>query len=342
MSKGKITATAVAAFLILLSPAGLHAQGELSLQLESAGYDMAIREPLKFTVTLKNISEREVRVIEVGKLDMNMEFMHLEITTPDGETQLRKFTRFRMVSIVNPNYEGEPLSPGESIETFIYPNVTHHIVGTPRGGVTFPAPGTYKVRLVYSIPEHYPRLWRGQNGELYSNSIELRLREPDEIEREIMDAYWAEGGYAISKGDDNLGPEFDEYLLRAVMEKYPDHPFMKYIRFALAIELMDKRDLDSVQEVSTLLEDMRYRYPGHRDIEVRQHLATAYHLAGETDEAVRLLDDLLEEYPLLESHYNFMVSKIFVETGSYDGVLAWREARKTGRTEPGGTRKIQE
>ncbi len=192
--------------VICLSASVANAQA-LRVFVKSEQNECVIKEPVKFAVSLVNQSEEILNVMEIEYLDMNMDYIHLEIMTPRNELELRRFKYYDDDKEISPQYPGEALYPGDSISCFIYPNTSYAIRDTDYGEilgdfrVTFDEEGTYKIRAIYNVPRYYGRLYKGPDGRIYSNQITVAFREPTDEEREILDAYWARGGWWVSLGD---------------------------------------------------------------------------------------------------------------------------------------------
>lgn len=314
---------------------------ELSLLLRTAQNEYILHEPVRFALTLRNVSDERQKVAEVSLWDMNMEFTFLEITTPEGELQFRRYQYETVTAIWNAFYEGEPLEPGGSIESFLYPNVSFVMTdGKQRDQYrglefTFPRVGTCKVRVCYFVSSFWEHLWKGEGGELYSNPITITFREPDSKEKEILDALWAGGTTEIAIGDDMLAFSFEESQereLERIIEKYPEHALVKYAYFYLARSLVTLSGgyvRGRVESGVELFETLMKRDPDFRYEETRQLLAMGYDRVDRKEDAIKLFSQTLTERPSLENNYRFMSRKIMVETGNNKiAVEKWRFKRR--------------
>ncbi len=325
---------------ILVFPRMVHS-GEVELQLNSVKSEYVVGEPLKFTVRLINNTDETIYIPAARYFDMNMWFFLIEIITPDSTVEFRKFQYQFEDGASIPKYTSEPLAPGASIETNLYPNITFLVdISTLRkfrGEMTrtFPDPSEYRIRLIYVIRRNVGSLWRDEDGLLYSNDIKIKFKEPDSAGEEILGALWAKGGRILSIGDDNILFSFDEMALEEVIAKYPDHFLTKYARFYLAKSYLVKKkdpEYDQMEEGVTVLEALQREYPEFRPMEVRQLIATGYFRTNREEEARRLFKETLELYPALKDNYQFMKQKIYADTKSFKAVADWHKQRSKGAT----------
>jgi len=321
-----ITCQAISVTILLLTTFLSASTGNVRLKLELAKYEYVIREPLKFVVTLVNESDQTIRIPEASAFDMDMEFLNMEIITPDGEKQLRKFFFKISDELINPNYTGEPLLPGESFQTYFYPNTSYFVLPLEWGGITFPLPGTYQVRVYYSVPDVYKKLWRPEKNELYSNKVDMLFREPTFEEQEILDACWSAGGSFLSLGDDYDVANFNEDKLEYVADKYPDHPMIKYALFYLAKNYLYKSK--TPDKSIPIFQELVENYHDYRFEEVHLHLGNNYLKAGSREEAIKTFNEALRKKPFLKDHFRFMCSKILSETSDTSKIGEWVNNRK--------------
>lgn len=332
-----LLAGAVVCFLCF--PRLLLGADEVVLVLESTQSEYVIREPLKFTVHFVNRSDEPVNIVDIGLLDMNMSNLVLEVTTPHDEVQIRRFSYVSSDQIFYPWYSGEPLEPGGSLQTALYPNVTGVVdeertgIWSGRHEVTFPRRGRYEVRVGYYVWQTAPKLWRPEEEYLFSNAVTLHFRDPTPVEEEILDAYWKLGGTWISTGDHNPFCRYDTDALRNVIDKYPDNEMTKYAYFGLARELARVRlnvDLQRMRSAIPIFETLLTRYPGLRGDEMRHHLARTYYNTGEREKAIEIFNNALKESPGLEDNYEFMKNKLVAETMSSQALSVWMRKRARG------------
>ena len=330
-----VFASALLLFGVVVTYTPLTAAANLDIAFYSAKNEYVIREPVKFVVKLENHSDEVLRIVNVSSFDMNMEFMELEVTYPNGERRYRKGHISFVSRLFYPMWLGEQIFPGETIITFLYPNVTYAV--DHRGDwleETFPVAGEYRLRVVYTVPEVYYELWKGPGGKAYSNEITVVFREPDPVQREILDAYWLKGGYNVSMGDDSQMFEFDRLALANVAAKYPDQPFVKYALFALARDLThiwpgNVRPAEVEQGIAILLA-LKRDHPDFRADEIGIHVSKAYLDLQKYPEARASYAEVLAERPWLKDHDTFMMGKIRADTNEQPGaVTKWRKQRIT-------------
>ena len=330
---------ALGVVLTTLPFAQARGQKTLSVHLESEQDSYLVREPVKFKVVITNESGETVRVPSIVRFDMNMKHLLMEVITPAGETQYRTFKYYRQEGIVQRDYDGEPLRPGESLTTFLFPNISGRRELDLAPGpffpqkLTFPEPGNYQLRVAYFVAEPWDNLWKPPGDFLFSNTIQIQLNLPTPVEERILDAYWAKGGVDISMGEHHAYCWFDVSALESVIEMYPDHPLIKYAYFGLGrqlgrLKLPVNRSL--IERAVPIFEKLAQDYPDFRYAEVRHHLARAYYHTGRREEAIQLYSELLEERPYLIDDAEFMKSKIFVEELTSKAAGDWFRFRMSG------------
>jgi hypothetical protein len=296
-----------------------------------------VGELLKFYVILANSSSDTIRVVDIYDRDMDMKFMRMEIVTPEGKTEYRKTRYAYIFSAVNPrSYRGEPVAPGDSVQVLLYPNWSYELLnqeGRPgQSRRTFPTGGAYTVRICYGVPANFARLW---SGDLWSNAIELRFREPSAEEKEILGPLWTAGSYALCRGDNVLGPPYNEAGLELVIAQYDGHPLSKYAYFALAkslVTLQRTPDPTRYERGVALFRTLMESYPDFRYEEVRNLLAFGLDRLGRRNEAVRLMNATLRDRPGLDDNLVFMSGKIFLETQSHEDMHNWIEEKDPVRS----------
>jgi tetratricopeptide (TPR) repeat protein len=308
----------------------------INLKLESAKSEYVLKEPVKFKITFTNVSETEQRLWGIDYFDMNMEHIWIEVISPEGKKELRRhywITEDKLIFGIN-NYPGEPLESGDSLVTYLYPNasslqgdVTREEERKNRENrlMTFPKPGVYQIRAVYKeVPERYLKLYSKEGG-LWSNRISVRFVEPTPEQKEILDAYWV-NWVGISRGDDMLGI-YDIKPLEAVIEKYPDHPFIRYARFALGWGRFCsvKKDYEGAIDIFTQL---KAEYPDFRFHEVCTGLASNYLAKGEREKAIKIVNEALSADSSLKDVFCLMNIKIKALDIKYRD---WLSARREGR-----------
>lgn len=198
------------AFLLFLTGEASADSSEVTLSLTSVKCEYVLREPVKFTVTFKNVSSSAVAMVNLELLGSNMDFMELEITRPDGVTEIRSTKHDYVTGPLVPAWRGEPFMPDDEIKVDLTPNASIFVGGGIRDwSQTFSAPGQYVVKVYYVVPLDYKNLWKGPQGRLMSNTVTVTFREPTTEESAILDAYWTKGGYWISLGEHGIDCRFD-------------------------------------------------------------------------------------------------------------------------------------
>lgn len=298
--------------------------------LESAQDTYIVHEPVKLTVDLVNETSEIINFVGIRKLGMNMEYIFYEIIDPLGQLELRKSQYLFRNEAIGDRWPGQPLRPGQRVNLFLYPNITRCIDSHDCEVSTFSAPGTYKIRVVYSIPVRFVNLWKGEYGKLYSNQIKLIFRRPDSKEKDILDAIWSGNYYDLSTGDDILLSDFNKPKLQSVIDKYGSHPLIKYAYFALARQLLNENRA-SWNTAAEYFEFLRRQYPSFRFEEVGKHLAHTYHNLDRENDALRVIRGTLRDQPRLKDNYHFMWFKVFLEKGRLAAVNDWIEKRRAGQ-----------
>ena len=324
---------AFASFALLLLVSTVHAEDAMILHLKADQSEYAFREPVKLTVELENSSQDTLEIPQLWNLGSNMEFMYLELTDPHGAREERKLEYMFIDRLGCPR---EVLTPGNKILTFLYPNITRNISPTTneRGyRITFDQIGVYEVRVVYA----WYCMWvlTREREKLYSNPIELRLREPSEREVEILDAIWNSGERGEYRGPreaENNPSLHDEVALRRVIARFPDEPLIRHAHFGLAKSLCSNpRDLDRLEIAIPILEMLGERYPGYRYAEVQQLLGYSYLRLGKTDEAQEVFLAAMNRVPELFNNGEFMLWKL---RAFDESVELFAEMRRKGEASP--------
>jgi hypothetical protein len=323
------------ALTLVIGVSAISYAGEgLYLKLESPQNEYVVREPVKLVITLGNDSGEAIRIPEFQGEDMsNMKFIYyIELITPQGERQCRRAQFGDGIGLINEEYAGEPLFPGDHRELYLYPNATfNNECGNFRPmsclGATFPEEGKYRIRVFYMVPGYWPKLWNVAGG-LPSNELVLTFRKPTPEEAEILDAVWSAGDYISLNSEDYCG-FFNGEALRRAIAKYPTHPYIKYAQFALARTLCATDNKGQLKEDSSILETLALEHPDFRCEEVGIALGGSYRGLHETARADSILTKMLRKNPALEDNDRFMTLK-FGEGFSDDAgraVRKWREDR---------------
>jgi len=319
----------------LFAPFVTSAQVRLSIQTDSNDY--VIREPVKISVQMSNATPDTVRVFPINELGNHMKHMFIEVTRPDGVVEWRKFLVVFYIEARGAGPVGEPLPPGACLDLSLYPYMTY-LVGPPpvkaktgAARFTFDRSGTFQVRVAYCVEDSYRHLWKPEGGILFSNSIELHLREPTPEERDILDAIWAGDRFAMLCGDETTHLKGDEQKLRNVIAKYNDVPLIRYAKLSLGRTLAYQADRTSASEGVALLEDLSKQFPSFRAKEIMFNCAKARDQMGETAEALRIYDSALDKFPALIDDYTFMTGKLWAETHQANIHERYLKERSVGR-----------
>jgi hypothetical protein len=276
-----------------------------------------IRPPWSLTFVLSNIGDTLTHVLPAKELGQNMEFMELELTTPDGVVE-RRFNQFIYHEReFFPDWGGEVLPVGGRIVRTIYPYRT--MLRPPTGCTpydwTFSKPGTYKLRLVYSPPRHLRVLYKASGGELLSNEITVRITKADKVGEEILDVYWCQGE-EIAWGETTTYFDVDPGPLRDILNKYPDHALSPYVKLNLARALLTLSftgdDPDAVDEASVLLDELQNFTA--RQHEFMIHKASVYALRKQFDKAADLFVAAAQADPFLLDDIDFVGKWIYRTT----------------------------
>lgn len=302
---------------------------ELNLSFSKTTY--LLKEPVKLTAVLKNVSDDPVRVVEVSQLTLtDTEFLYLEIETPRGVVERRQ-THNR----IDRSYpKGEPLEPGDSITIILYPSLTVPIDRDATGytGLTFSQPGSYRVVLVYMVGDNQG-LRPEPTGELRSNEVRLTIRAPDDVESEILDSLWQWCHSSLWDGETGFSPCEDVDSLRSLIDAYPDHDLIPYLRYFYAMTKMwtHKFGLSkAVDELSRLME----QHPTFRPQETRLLSGVMYRRLKKQDEAFAVMSSLFAQYPNLRSSYPFMWRQLILQYDDTRAISIWQENRRRGVAEP--------
>jgi len=328
------------------APMATFAQVRLSIRTDSADY--AVREPIKISVQMTNATPDTVRVFPINELGNHMKHMFIEVTRPDGVVEWRKFLVFFYIEARGVGPVGEPLSPGEMLNLSLYPYMTY-LVGPPpieserlAARFTFDRPGTFHVRVAYYVEDECRYLWKPEGGILYSNSIELHLRESTPAERDVLDAVWSGERFTMLCGDEATHLKGDVQKLRAVIAKYGEDPMIRYAKLSLGRTLAYQTDRASASEGIALLQGMSEQFPGFRAKEILFHRANALDLMGETPAALQLYDAALDQFPALIDDYVFMTRKLWAETHEASVHERYLKERTVGRKLKSTTKEFRE
>lgn len=280
----------------------------LSLSIEPDMDEYHLGEPIRLLVTLKNISDRPVHILDsIDPLSL-FHVVGIIVYYPEGKT-----LRYRLPIHVTggisdkENYKGYVLEPGEALRDYFYPLLS---VGVP--GYLFPKAGTYGLRAVYEVdmPEN-KYLWQGK---IASESIEISIREPRENDREALKLFEKLVGarlygdlYAISHTREDI--DEDRAVFDELIYLYPQSVYTKYAWYYKALSYVkedSKRALEFIAE-------LQRRYPSFRTEELAMGKARCYYELGMqrqlSEEVTAIRSDPLS-YP---SVYFFGLKKIINE-----------------------------
>jgi hypothetical protein len=236
-----------------------------------------------------------------------MEFMFFEVVRAE-EIQRRQIRYASVNRVENVDWMGEPIASGDSVVIHLYPTVTRSVDGVGSSTFTFTEPGRYQLRVAYSVPDYFKNLWQPSGGTLYSNYINLDVREAAPQEKEILDAYWSGEQLPLMMGEDNFYLKADEAAIRDVLSRYPDNPLCRYVMFALARTILTTSWANDAKrgQGMALLAELHERYPSFRTFEVALHMGTAQALGGDKVGAVDTLGDGLTATPELIDNPKYM------------------------------------
>jgi len=307
----------------------------MSLSLDATNY--VIREPIRFQIEIANASQDTVRLFPVNELGNHMRHMFFEITRPDGSVEWRKFLTVFYLEAVGIGPRGEPLAPGGRLDLLLYPYMTYW-AGPPsakpqskKPRFTFDKPGEYRVRVAYCVESVRRYLWKPEGGILYSNSLTLELRNPSVEENAILDAVWSGDRFSMSQGDMATHLEGDAVKLRAVIDRYPDAPFVRYAKLTLGRTLAYSANPATALEGIEILTQLHEEFPKFRVEEAFFHRANALDLHGDSQEALEVYEAALVESPKLVDSYVFMTRKLWAETHQSDVHEIYLRERESGR-----------
>ncbi len=322
------------------------AQTDMALTISADKHEYVYREPIKVTMTLKNISDKELRLPRLCDLssvanwsEYNNPYIVYDVVTPGGDgfrRQRYKPARTGDRRLALPGEDpGDPLAPDRSVSIFLYPVVMQRMPGkgeNVRDSLAFTEIGRYSLRVVYRVDPSRTLLWKPPGGELSSNAIEIWIRRPMIEERNILDAVWLDGkrgGYLGPIEGDQDPWWHNEAALRDVIRKYRKNPLIAHAYLALAkSRCFDSHDKKRVGGAIPILEMLIEDYPDFRFEETRQHLGYAYHAVGRYNDATRLFQDTLAARPELYSNWSFMWTAIWATENKPSD---WLELRREGK-----------
>lgn len=325
------------AVIMIFCSADAFTADPIKVTLESAKNEYVIKEPVKFKVTLTNVSEVEQRIMPVDKyyLTLKRHMNIMNITTPEGKKERRQIP-YREVNWLRGggvnHYKGEPLAPGKSIVTYIYTSITilrgnvtreEILEEKKRHRLTFHEPGVYKVSIVYRTSPLNVEMFHKEGG-LHSNEIEIKFRSPTSVEEEILDAcrdnIQALDGYSLNVREWEIGnmPE--------LIEKYPNEPLIRYLEFLMGVA---KYTAHQYSEAAKYFTAFSKKYPDFRFFETQVAIGRSYLGMGEIEKAVAVVDSALTVDPSLKDVPDLMKIKAEALHGK-QGYKEWLKAREKG------------
>lgn len=308
----KLLTYLMAVLLVFVSLAA-HAESALRISVIRSQSQFILREPVKLRVLLYNDGNDPINIPEVQHFDMNMEFFRFEIQRPDGRRETRRSSISTIDRIYNPAYKGEVLASGESIQFFLYP-MRSFVLDSDRGEggelLTFNHPGQYRVRVCYVVTHDQPFLYGYGTGGVCSEEVLLTFRQPNSVEKDILDALWFEATGAMTVGEMRTVGVHDIAKIRSMLDEHPNHPLSPYLEYAIARTYVTQGSTLEwhPEKAVPILRDLMDRYPEFRPEEVRFQLGEAYRRSGLIGEAVELYEQTLAQYPELRNDYAFMAS----------------------------------
>jgi len=307
----------------------------IKVTLESVKDEYVIKEPVRFKVTLTNVSVFEQRIMPVDKWYMTLKryMSTMNVTTPDGKKELRQIPYMEVNWLRGggvSHYKGEPLAPGESIVTYIYTSITilrgdvtreEILENKERRKLTFHEPGVYKVSIVYKTSPLNVKIFCKKGG-LHSNDIYIKFRKPTPVEEEILDSCrnntQALNGYRFKVSRVGRMPE--------LIEKYPDQPLIRYLEFLMGVA---KYTAHQYGEAAKYFNAFSRKYPDFRFFETQVAIGRSYLGMGEKEKAVALVDSTLTVDPSLKDVPDIMKIKAEALHGR-QGYHKWLRAREKG------------
>ncbi len=133
-------------------------------------------------------------------------------------------------------------------------------------------------------------------------------------------------------GDDSDLCSFDIASFEQVIKIYPDHPFIKYAYFGLAIELCNSWDVKererNIERGIRILEMLMKNFPKFRPDETRIQLAKAHLDLKRYNGASELCKLILSQRPWLQDNNYFMKTKVRADTkDDPEAIASWELER---------------
>lgn len=312
----------------------------LVVHMDTEQTEYVIREPVKFRVALKNVSNEPVNIPSVSEFNNNMNYTYLLITTPEENTERRRYQYIYDLKILGTLYAGELLAPGDSIQFFLYPNFTFkEQSSSDYATLTFGEPGFYDVRVCYTVPSGYKILKASAPDDVCSSAVTLHFRKPDAIEKDILASFWKKNSVAMAHAEWSSLTTYDIGALRAALRSYPQHPMIRWVRYELGRQLMSPEEYGyrikpggppkgDVEEAAGIFEALQRNYPDFRPAEVAYFLAKAYLDLGRRSDAARVLLRAIDANPGLRTDARFMPAYVYAKTGDNHESSSWALKRQ--------------
>ncbi|MFX0095234.1 MAG: tol-pal system YbgF family protein [Candidatus Hodarchaeota archaeon] len=286
----------------------------LDISLEAEKSNLLIGEPIKLIVKFTNNSDSLTLCLPKLRERSSFDgYIQLEITSPRGS---KKYHRKKSNIFINREYNGkyyfeEFLEPKSSRQFIAYPNVGKISYNPRRFSKLFDKAGKYKVRVCYYAPERNVLLVRGFRNKVYSNQIILKFRSPNKIEREILSSLWEGNHIPLAEPDHDSYTKHEPDKILYMINKYPDHNLRRYLDLYLGkIYIGDGSFLERSPEEANIaieiLNELINKYPNFRLYESHCLLADAYYIAGRQEDSKNILEELINEHPILWNQSFFM------------------------------------
>lgn len=162
-----------------------------------------------------------------------------------------------------------------------------------------------------------------QGGVLESNEITLRFREPDPVEKEILDVIWETSPYAIHDIGDYVETE-EASKMSQLIAKYPEHPLIKHLEIRVAISKKHYK-VRKYDEAIELFDEFQRKYPHFRFHERQVHLAFAYRGKGDKQKAIEIVNNAFKKEPACRYDYDLNRVKAIVLYGKRGWEKKWTE-----------------
>jgi hypothetical protein len=260
---------------------------------------------------------------------LRMLFMYYEISRVGSAVDRLKSVSVTQYGPTSEGYEGAPLASGDSIQFFLYPNLTNVRINPSslretQIGATKPFDniGEYDVRVVYTIP---PRLQNLYQGTWRSNAVRIQIRHADDTEREILRTLWR----CLPQGESGIDWVIrDLEDLRELIRQHASHPLIAHVRYGLARAYYREGIAghpSQNQQAIDLLRDLMKRSPEFRHEETNLFLGKALLEAGDKTAGSDILLSMMEREPVLWSNPDYVQAVTVVGIREYSTIKEWKE-----------------